>query len=139
MNKARRGNSLLPREAEVLRDCMRLLEFRGIPFERQNTGGLVPKDGCRYVRFGTPGRSDLSGILPDGRRLEIEVKRPGKRPTAAQYAWLRRINASGGAGIWVSDVRQLDAALDRLLAGCRVEIDEAGACWITDEPQEPRQ
>ncbi len=39
---------------------------------RANTG--VADMGGRTVAFGLPGQADLSGILMDGRRLEIEVK-----------------------------------------------------------------
>ena len=39
---------------------------------RANVGAA--RIGRRVVRFGIPGQADLTGIAPDGRRLEIEVK-----------------------------------------------------------------
>ncbi len=67
---------------------------------RQNTGvatydNLVAGTS-RKVRFGLPGQADLSGILPDGKRLEIEVKRPGGRQSEEQKAFQEMIERFGG-------------------------------------------
>ena len=43
--------------------------------------------GRRLVRFGVPGQADLTGILPGGKRLEIETKSDtGRAATAARAA-----------------------------------------------------
>lgn len=44
---------------------------------RMNTGKA--RFNGQVVQFGVPGQADLTGILPDGRRLEIEVKSPTGR------------------------------------------------------------
>ena len=49
---------------------------------RQNTG--VARIGKRVVRFGVPGQADLTGILFDGRRIEIEIKSATGRQTEDQ-------------------------------------------------------
>ena len=41
---------------------------------RMNVGAT--KIGGRFIRFGLPGMCDITGQLKDGRRLEVEVKRP---------------------------------------------------------------
>lgn len=47
-------------------------------------------------RMGPPGSSDIIGILPGGRFLAIEVKRPGHEPTEIQKEFMDKINALGG-------------------------------------------
>lgn len=43
--------------------------------------------------------------------VAVEVKRPGKKPTPEQMAFLDQVNELGGLGLWVSDVLELDARL----------------------------
>lgn len=60
---------------------------------RNNTG--VARRGRQIVRFGVPGQADLTGILPDGRRLEIETKSTVGRQTDDQrnyQAMIERFN-----------------------------------------------
>lgn len=77
---------------------------------RQNTG--VAKMGDRSVRFGIPGQGDLSGlILPNGRRLEIEVKSETGRQTEEQKRFERMITAFGGLYILARSVAEVDQAL----------------------------
>lgn len=48
---------------------------------RNNTGLVRYTDqngNQRRVRFGLKGQADITGILHDGKRLEIEVKKPGE-------------------------------------------------------------
>ena len=61
---------------------------------RANVG--VARIGDRVVRFGVPGQADLTGILPDGRRLEIEVKSASGRQTTDQQAFGRMIERFHG-------------------------------------------
>jgi len=79
---------------------------------RANVG--VARMGPRVVRFGVPGQADLTGILPDGRRLEIEVKSSTGRQSPDQQAFQRIIERFNGLYILarsVEDVRrQLVAA-----------------------------
>jgi hypothetical protein len=64
--------------------------------------------------------------------------RKGHRPTPEQYAFLREINASNGVAFWIDDAAVLWRIVPKLLAGCRIEIDEAGDCFVTDEPKDMR-
>ena len=67
---------------------------------RANAGAAEyedPKTGqTRMVRFGTPGQADLSGLLNDGTRLEIEVKAPGRMQSIQQRNFQNMINDFGG-------------------------------------------
>jgi len=79
---------------------------------RANVG--VARIGTRVIRFGIPGQADLTGILPDGRRLEIEVKSPTGRQTPEQVAFQNMIEKFHGIYILArstDDVRQQLAAL----------------------------
>lgn len=61
----------------------------------------------RVVRFGVPGQADLTGILPGGIRLEIEVKTSDGRQTPDQRAYQKMIEQFGGVYVLartVSDV-----------------------------------
>lgn len=67
---------------------------------RQNTGRAQfydPKTKrIRYVAFGRKGQADLTGLLKDGRRLELEVKTQNIPITQAQKAFGEDIRAFGG-------------------------------------------
>jgi hypothetical protein len=68
--------------------------------ERTNTGAAYNKDG-RLVRFGQPGRPDITGILfrPSlgiGQALYIEVKKPGCALSAVQATYQQVVVRHGG-------------------------------------------
>jgi hypothetical protein len=82
-----------------------------------NTGAFVVGKGAarRFFRAGVKGGADIWGVLPPtGRLLCVETKRPGKKPTIEQEAFLEGIRAAGGVALVVSDVAALDAALAAL-------------------------
>ena len=93
-----------PLEAEILAVCLQWLNYQpGVRCWRQNTGAFKGeyKGKRRFVRYGVTGQSDISGImLPSGRRIEIEVKRPGNKPTEDQKAWMAMIREHGGIAFW---------------------------------------
>ena len=73
---------------------------------RVNTGAFKTED--RFIRCGTPGQSDFSGIVKEircpvcrvllgkGVRLEIECKAPNGTVSPKQAEWIDMINAMGG-------------------------------------------
>ena len=61
---------------------------------RNNVGAA--RDGGRFVRFGLPGSADITGILQDGRRREIEVKGPRGRLSEKQKNFGAMIEKFGG-------------------------------------------
>ena len=76
---------------------------------RANTGTARFRD--RTVSFGVKGQADLSGILPDGRRLEIEVKTPTGKQTHAQKCFQQMIEKYNGVYILARSVSDVAEAL----------------------------
>lgn len=86
---------------------------------RQNTGARewIDSDGKkRLVKFGQVGQADVTGLVC-GVRLEVEVKRPGEKPSDEQYAWLWFIESHGGIAFWCDSLdvcqRRLREAFER--------------------------
>jgi hypothetical protein len=105
-----------PRESDVLAACLQLLRLRGVFAWRNNSGAFVLGDGKgrRFFRAGLPGSADILGVLPGGRFLAVEVKRPGGKPTPPQRAFLAAVEAAGGVSTVIRDVAELVALLDGL-------------------------
>jgi hypothetical protein len=131
-------------EAEVLAQILEALHAFGVDAERQNTGAGTNPSG-KTIRFGKPGNSDITGTLPDGRRLDIEVKREGFDPSKLtgkkrehfdrQFARLRKTNENGGVGLWVDDAEEfMRVILPLLLDGATVEEPGYGRLVITTRP-----
>ncbi len=77
---------------------------------RANVGvARMGKD--RTVAFGLKGQADLSGILPDGKRLEIEVKSATGRQREEQVAFQRMIERFKGIYVLARSVEDVWAAL----------------------------
>ncbi len=131
-------------EAEVLVQVLEACRMYGIDVDRQNTGAGVNPSGQK-VRFGQPGNSDVSGMLPDGRKLDIEVKREDFDPSRLrgkklehfkrQLARLRRTNEQGGVGFWTDNVDLVFKVLPIVLAGGRVEETELGELHVVPRSQ----
>lgn len=90
------GKPAMPLEKEVLADALEAL--RNDPrvwfADRRQSG--VFQDGDRYIRVGTRGVLDVSGMLHGGRYFEIEAKRPGEKPDENQERRIANIRAGGG-------------------------------------------
>ncbi len=87
------------RESDIQRAILTALAGRAdLRIWRQNTGAARRKSGA-LVRFGVPGQADLSGILTDGRRLEIEVKTARGKQSDQQIAYQEMIREYGGVYI----------------------------------------
>jgi hypothetical protein len=84
---------------------------RDLRIWRANCG--VARMGNRVIRFGVPGQADLTGILPDGRRLEIEAKAPDGRQTEEQRNYQRMIERFGGVYVLARSVEDVRRALAR--------------------------
>jgi len=76
---------------------------------RANVG--VARIGRRVVRFGVPGQADITGILPGGRRIEIEVKSPTGRQTPDQVNFQRMIERFGGLYVLARSVEDVRKAI----------------------------
>lgn len=100
-------------EDEVLRGCLEYLRIHGVFAWRNNTGAI--KIGKRFIRYGTPGSSDILGIMPDGRFLAVECKREkGGRLSELQKAFLTAIKINGGVSIVARSVEELKKELEKV-------------------------
>ena len=112
MGRPRRPSRLAATEAELLAAVLELLALdnRVGWVARTNIGGRREAEG-RYVRFGFAGMADITGMMRDGRRLEVEVKSATGRVSPDQAAFLARVDACGGVcGV----VRSLEDVCDLL-------------------------
>lgn len=96
-----------PREADIQKAIIQWARAHGIAIFRRNVGG-AKLTGGRFVRFAEPGQSDLYGWTPSGKHFELEVKRPGQKPTVEQQAWLIWC-AEAAYAQWVDN---LDSAIE---------------------------
>lgn len=84
----------LPLEHEIQSAILDYLNLIHVMAWRCNTGAI--KLGNRYVRFGKKGMADILGILPNGKLLAIECKRPGGRMTLEQEQFINDIKENNG-------------------------------------------
>lgn len=96
------------KETEIVRACLDYLKLKGIFCWRQNQAAVpLPNGGFR--RFvGLRGVADILGVLPKGRFLAVEVKRPkvGKL-SPEQDAFLDHVTELGGFACYVTSVDEL--------------------------------
>lgn len=85
-----------PPEKHVLAAVLKALRHdpRVASVERTQSG--LFQEGNRWIRVGTPGKLDITGLLVGGRYFEIEVKRPGEKPNPKQADRIAAIRANGG-------------------------------------------
>lgn len=106
----------------------RLNQLSSLRCWRQNTGECLVRDArgrpLRVFRAGPPnGAADISGVVNDGRRLEIEVKSSGGRRSQAQIAWaafMQRMHA-----VYVCVTYDDNASLDDNLAAAVADVVNA--------------
>jgi hypothetical protein len=90
-----------------------LAEIQGVLVWRNNTGTI--KRNGRFVRFGIVGQGDITGLLPDGRRLEIEVKTDKGPVSEEQLAFGERMRRHGGVWFVARSVQEaVDGVLDAM-------------------------
>lgn len=111
-------------EHQIQNEILRVFGSRSdMRLWRANTG--VARYGDRVVRFGVAGQADLTGILPNGTRLEIEVKDAKGRQSKSQQNYQRMIERFGGVYILARSVDDVWAALaDRLAAAHCMEAKQ---------------
>lgn len=121
---APRAKPPVPLERDVQRAVVATLQAFGCVVHRRNTGAMTAtyKGKSRFVRYSEKGAADLWAVAPvTGAHWEIEVKRPGGRPTPDQMNWLLAHNGIGkAAAFWVDNVGTLDRVVRCLLGGGRV-------------------
>jgi hypothetical protein len=104
--RTRGGASVRGTEAPVLHDCLKWLHAHGVFAWRNNTGTAWING--QPVSFGYPGSADITGILPDGRRLEIECKSATGKQSDKQKKFQANIERNHGVYILVRSVKELE-------------------------------
>ncbi len=102
-----------PTEAQVLKSVLAYLRRHPdvASVERSQSGLFV--EGNRTIRVGFVGKLDVSGFMKRGARyFEIEVKKPGKKPTEAQAARIAKVKANGGISGFVTSIEETAALLN---------------------------
>lgn len=120
----------------------------GLSIWPMNTGGLpvAGAGGKRYfVRLNRPGAADLTGILPDGRRIEVEVKTGEGKPNPNQLEFRAMIAQNRGVYLLVHDVYDFDQQIQLVLYPPKHPVAAASSCSLAalaqaavDDPEHPR-
>ena len=101
-------------ESAIQAQILGYLRLKRIFAWRNNTRTVFV--GGRPLKFGVEGGGDIIGVLPGGRFLSIEVKRPGgsttKKRAEKQREFLNTVNESGGLAITARSVEEVMEALD---------------------------
>lgn len=104
------------REQDIQNEIIRTFGTRpDMRIWRNNAGAM--RAGRSFIRFGVPGQADLTGILHNGQRLEIEVKTDTGRQSKEQQQYQRIIERFGGIYILARSVEDVWARLKSLLKG----------------------
>jgi len=105
-----------PPEGALVTAVLKVLQLAGCMAWRQNNlpsfTVMQRRDlGTALVRFHRntvlKGISDVGGITPTGRAIQIECKRVGERPSGEQSGWLTAVSSSGGIAMLCEDVEQV--------------------------------
>lgn len=112
-----------PLESDVQKACIRIMQKAGWRTLRRNVGSFAM--GSRYFRAGERGQSDTYGIIPrlGGRHFEVEIKRPGNRPSLHQVAWLLRCHHDGAVSFWVDSAEQCAGMVDAIMRGATISYE----------------
>jgi hypothetical protein len=116
-------------EKQVSGQVLQAAAMLGIELKRRNVGGFTNARG-QYVQCAESADADYYAVLPDGRHLDLELKREGFDPAKArgeererfkkQLARLRRTNEQGGIAFWCDDSLDFIMIMRHVLAGARV-------------------
>ena len=107
-----------PLERDIQKACLQWLALAKVFAWRNNSAAMVIGEGPsrRFLRAGIVGGSDVLGILPGGKLMALEIKRPGGKTTEAQEAFLQRVRDAGGVALVITSVEELIQQVSPLLA-----------------------
>lgn len=88
-------------ENDVVRACLDILTAHKIFAWRQNSGAFETKTGGFY-RISTPGIPDIIAVYK-GKFLGIECKMPGKKQSASQVEFQRKLEKAGGTYLLIDN------------------------------------
>lgn len=107
----------LPQQPEraLVHDVVALLrkKYRCVAW-RNNVGRIPlqsPNGDWRAIHMGEKGLPDVIGVLPGGRCIAVECKRPGNRLSQWQIHMLDELRARNALVIVAYDIRDVEVAL----------------------------
>lgn len=80
------------------------------------TGLYRSYNGTRVIRVGIDGQADITGIMPDGKRLEIEVKTGKDKQRESQINFQKMIEERNGIYIVIDDKTEIENQIVRKLS-----------------------
>lgn len=105
------------REKQVQNEILEALGQRpDLRLWRANAGVARSLDHQRIVRFGVNGQADLSGILANGRRLEVEVKTEVGVQSDDQKNFQAMIERFGGVYVLARSAAEAVAKVNEAIA-----------------------
>jgi len=103
----------------LVREIVLRLNGRAVIWKQAVGAGQI---NGRYIAFGVKGAADLTGILRDGTRLEIEVKTGKARQTPHQVEYQRMIEGMGGIYLVARSGTDLIEALGNICKQRRIDF-----------------
>lgn len=88
-------------ENELTQQIIEYIISLGGDAVRTNSGTVKVRGA--WMHNGKKGWPDITGYMPDGRFLGIEVKDLNKKPSSEQEEKINHIVSCGGVGFWVDD------------------------------------
>lgn len=101
------------RHTELVRQALLILSTSKLCRAWANNTGSAFRNG-RMIQFGLKGSADITGILIDGRRLEVEIKTGSGRQNSDQKLYEGMIRKFGGVYWVIRSCEELQARLDEL-------------------------
>lgn len=95
-----------PSEHTIVNRILAYLRQRGVWCEKMHGGPMQ-----------AAGIPDILGVIPGGRALALEVKRPGGEPTVLQARTLARLRETGALVAVVTSVAEVEALLAPVSGG----------------------
>ncbi len=103
-------------ESEVTTECVEWLRSHGCRMKRQNNGAGYLNDSPNYATYGIVGSADFTGMLPSGRRLEVEFKKgKGGVLSKAQADYMDWARAGDGVYVYVHGLAELKEKMKNYL------------------------
>ena len=103
------------KESDLQRQVLDHLSYLGVYCWRNNTGAY--KRGRTWIRYGKVGSADITGILKDGRRLEIETKTSCGSLSEDQRHFAHAIQRNKGVYLVIRSLEELHHELRRHVNG----------------------
>ena len=111
-------------EEDLQRDVLRFLQYMGVMADTTHT----PNSSRGRQPTEYKARADIRGILPSGRALVLELKRPGEKPDQDQLDYLQRAREHNALAFWADSLKTVEVVV-------KAEIEKghlAAPPWLSE-------